>query len=140
MSRMLDSNVLLDIVTADPKWLAWSTDQFRRAAAEGPVLLNPIIYAELAPAFASQAALDRWLRPALFRRLPLPYEAGFSASRAFLAYRERGGTRTSPLPDFYIGAHADTERLPLVTRDAVRYRTYFPKLTLITPDDPKPGK
>ena len=140
MSRMLDSNVLLDIVTADPKWLAWSTDQFRRAAAEGPVLLNPIIYAELAPAFASQAALDRWLRPALFRRLPLPSEAGFSASRAFLAYRERGGTRTSPLPDFYIGAHADTERLPLVTRDAVRYRTYFPKLTLITPDDPKPGK
>ena len=140
MSRMLDSNVLLDIVTADPKGLAWSTDQFRKAAAEGPVLLNPIIYAELAPAFDSQAALDRWLRPALFRRLPLPYEAGFSASRAFLAYRERGGTRTSPLPDFYIGAHADTERLPLVTRDAARYRTYFPKLTLITPDDLKPGK
>lgn len=134
MSRMLDSNVLLDIVTADTDWLAWSTEQFRQAAEEGLVILNPLIYAELAPAFATQAALDRWLRPTLFRRLALPYEAGFRASGAFLDYRKRGGTKTSPLPDFYIGAHAEVEKRTLVTRDAARYRTYFPKVTLITPD------
>ena len=134
MPRMLDTNVLLDIVTADAKWLQWSMDQFRRAAKDGPILLNPIVYAELAPAFDSQAALDRWLKPSLFKRLPLPYEAGFRASRAFLAYRERGGSKSSPLPDFYIGAHAEVERWTLVTRDEARYRTYFPKLTLITPE------
>ena len=135
MPRMLDSNVLLDIVTADAKWLDWSTEQFRAAAREGQVLLNPIIYAELAPAFDSQAALDRWLRPAIFNRLRLPYEAGYRAGHAFVAYRERGGTRTSPLPDFYIGAHAELAGLTLVTRDAARYRTYFPKLTLVTPEE-----
>ena len=135
MARLLDSNVLLDIITADPKWLAWSTDQFRAAAAEGQVLINPIIYAELAPAFGSQAALDRWLRPTIFNRLRLPYEAGYRASQAFVAYRERGGSRTSPLPDFYIGAHAEFAELTLVTRDAARYRTYFPALQLIAPQE-----
>ena len=135
MPRILDSNVLLDIVTADAKWLDWSTEQFRAAAAEGQVLLNPIIYAELAPAFDSQAALDRWLRPTIFKRLRLPYEAGYRASEAFVAYRKRGGTKTSPLPDFYIGAHAELAGLTLVTRDATRYRTYFPKLKLITPGE-----
>ena len=135
MARMLDSNVLLDIVTADPKWLDWSTQQFRESAAEDHVLINPIIYAEIAPAFDSQAALDRWLRPTLFRRLRLPYLAGYRAGQAFVAYRERGGTKTSPLPDFYIGAHAEFEHLTLVTRDAARYRAYFPKLTLITPEE-----
>jgi predicted nucleic acid-binding protein len=135
MPRILDSNVLLDIVTADSKWLDWSTEQFRAAAAEGQVLINPIIYAELASAFDSQAALDRWLRPAIFNRLRLPYEAGYRASEAFLAYRARGGTKTSPLPDFYIGAHAEFAGLLLVTRDAARYRTYFPRLNLIAPDE-----
>ena len=134
MSRMLDTNVLLDILTADPKWLDWSQDEFRKAAAEGPILLNPILYAELAAAFDSQTALDHWLRPALFKRVPLPYEAGFQASRAFLEYRRAGGVRTSPLPDFYIGAHAAHAGIMLVTRDASRYRTYFPKLRLITPE------
>jgi predicted nucleic acid-binding protein len=135
MSLMLDTNVLLDIFTADPKWLEWSTAQFRRASAEGPILINPIVYAELAAGFDSRADLDHWLRPALFKRLPLPYEAGFRASRAFLEYRRGGGTKTSPLPDFYIGAHAETAGFTLVTRDVARYRTYFPKLTLITPED-----
>ena len=134
MPRMLDTNVLLDIVTADATWMRWSIEQFRRASGEGPILLNPIVYAELAPAFETQAALDRWLTPTLFRRLPLPYEAGFRASRAFLAYRELGGSKSSPLPDFYIGAHAEFEGWTLVTRDETRYRTYFPRLTLITPD------
>ena len=134
MARMFDSNVLLDIITADPEWLDWSREQFRIAAKEGQVLVNPIIYAELAPAFDSQAALDRWLRPTIFNRLRLPFEAGYRAGQAFVAYRERGGTRRSPLPDFYIGAHAEFAGLTLVTRDPTRYRTYFPKLILISPE------
>ncbi len=133
MAFMLDSNVLLDIVTADVRWLEWSSEQFRRAARAGSILINPIIYAELAPAFQSQAGLDHWIRPQHFRRLPLPFEAAFRASRAFLEYRERGGAKKSPLPDFYIGAHAETAGLTLVTRDATRYHTYFPHLKLVAP-------
>src|SRR5712671_1070725 len=109
---------MLDILTADAKWLEWSTGQFRAAIAEGPILLNPILYAELAAGFDSRADLDHWLRPALFKRLPLPYEAGFRASRAFLEYRKAGGTKSSPLPDFFIGAHAEHAGFTLVTRDA----------------------
>jgi predicted nucleic acid-binding protein len=130
---LFDSNVLLDIATADPSWLAWSEGQFRAAAAQGPILINAIIYAELAPAFATQGDLDRWLDPAVFQRLPLPYAAGWLAAQAFVVYRKAGGAKTSPLPDFYIGAHAETEGLTLVTRDAPRYRTYFPRVTLIAP-------
>ena len=131
--NLFDTNVLLDIATADPTWLAWSEMQFRAAAAQGPILINPIIYAELAPAFASAADLDRWLDPAVFQRLPLPYAAGWLAAQAFLEYRRGGGTKSSPLPDFYIGAHAEFENRTLVTRDAARYRTYFPNVPLIAP-------
>lgn len=130
---LLDTNVLLDIATADPVWLPWSEKEFRAAAAQGPVPINPIIYAELAPAFATAADLDQWLDPAVFQRLPLPYAAGWVAAQAFLKYRRSGGVRTFPLPDFYIGAHAEVEGHTLVTRDAARYRTYFPNLSLITP-------
>lgn len=133
MVFMFDSNVLLDIVTADEKWMDWSRAQFRTAAKTAPVVINPIIYAEIAPAFDSQAALDRWLPPLHFRRLPLPYEAGFRASRAFLEYRKRGGKKSSPLPDFYIGAHAETAGFTLVTRDISRYQTYFPDLKVLAP-------
>lgn len=134
MSQILfDTNILLDIATADATWLGWSEGQVRAAAAQGPILINPIIYAELAPAFATQADLDRWLDPAIFQRLPLPYPAGWLAAQAFVKYRRAGGTKSSPLPDFYIGAHAEVERLTLATRDATRYRTYFPSLSLITP-------
>ncbi len=131
--RLFDTNVLLDIATADPVWLAWSEKQLRLALAQGALCINPIIYAELAPAFASASDLDRWLDPALFHRLPLPYDAGWIASQAHLKYRRSGGTKTTPLPDFYIGAHAELEKWTLVTRDAARYRTYFPTVTLITP-------
>ena len=95
--------------------------------------MNPIIYAELAPAFATAADLDRWLDPNVFQRLPLPYAAGWRAAQAFVQYRRAGRTRTSPLPDFYIGAHAELEGFAIVTRDAPRYRTYFPKVALIAP-------
>ena len=130
---LFDTNVLLDIATADPVWLPWSESQFRTATDQGPILINPIIYAELAPAFASAADLDRWLDPEVFQRLPLPYSAGWLAAQAFVRYRRSGGTKTSPLPDFYIGAHAEAENRTLVTRDAARYRTYFPNVVLIAP-------
>ena len=135
MAFMFDSNVLLDIVTADARWLEWSSEQFRQAAKAAPVLINPVIYSEIAPAFDSEAALDHWLRPQHFRRLPLPYEAGFRASRAFLEYRKRGGAKTSPLPDFYIGAHAETAGFTLVTREQKRYQTYFPDLKILAPKE-----
>lgn len=130
---LLDANVLLDIATADATWLPWSQAQLAAAAGRGPVFVNPIIYAELAPAFASAGDLDRWLDPAVFRRAALPYEAGWLAAQAFLKYRRSGGARTAPLPDFYIGAHAEVEKLTLITRDASRYRTYFPAVTLVSP-------
>ena len=130
---LFDTNVLLDIATADPVWLPWAEKEFRDAAAQGLVLINPIIYAELAPAFATAADLDLWLDPAVFQRLPLPYAAGWLAAQAFLKYRRAGGAKTSPLPDFYIGAHAEVEGHTLVTRDAGRYRSYFPNVALITP-------
>jgi hypothetical protein len=130
---LFDTNVLLDIATADRVWLPWSEKEFRAAAVQGPILINPIIYAELAHAFASAADLDRWLDPAVFQRLPLPYAAGWLAAQAFLKYRRSGGAKTSPLPDFYIGAHAEVEGHTLVTRDAARYRTYFPNVALIAP-------
>ncbi len=131
--NLFDTNVLLDIATADSTWLAWSEMQFRMAAAQGPILINPIIYAELAPAFASAADLDRWLDPTVFQRLPLPYAAGWIAAQAFVKYRRGGGSKTSPLPDFFIGAHAEIEKWTLVTRDAARYRTYFPNVPLVVP-------
>ena len=130
---LFDTNVLLDIATEVANWLGWSERQFRAAAAQGPILINPIIYAELAPAFATQPDLDGWLDPAVFQRLPLPYAAGWLAAQAFVKYRRAGGTKSSPLPDFYIGAHAEAEGLTLATRDATRYRTYFPSVSLVTP-------
>ena len=131
--NLFDTNVLLDIATADPVWLGWSENQLRAAAAQGPIFINPVIYAELAPAFADAAELDRWLDPTVFQRLPLPYAAGWLAAQAFLKYRRSGGTKTSPLPDFYIGAQAEIEQRTLITRDAARYRTYFPNVRLIAP-------
>jgi predicted nucleic acid-binding protein len=133
MSLLFDTNVLLDIATADPGWFAWSEMQFRTAAVRGPVFINPIIYAELAPAFATAADLDNWLDPNVFQRMPLPYAAGWLAAQAFIQYRRSGGVKTSPLPDFYIGAHAEIENWTVVTRDAARFRTYLPGVTLITP-------
>ena len=130
---LFDTNVLLDIATVDKTWLGWSEQQLRLAAARGPIFINPIIYSELAPAFATATALDSWLDPLVFRRLPLPYDAGWLAAQAFLKYRRSGGIKTSPLPDFYIGAHAEVSGLKLVTRDAPRYRTYFQNVELICP-------
>jgi len=131
---LVDSNVIIDVLTEDPVWLAWSEAALRDAVDHDEVAINPIIYAEIASGFTTTAELDRHLGAAAFRRLALPFEAGFAAGRAFVEYRRRGGARTSPLPDFYIGAHAAVSGLKLLTRDARRYRGYFPELPLISPD------
>ena len=130
---LFDSNVLLDIITSDPTWRAWSKAQLANANMQQVALINPIIYAEIAPEFASQRAMDQWLDSGKFHRLPLPYEAGWRAGQAFAQYRRAGGTRPTPLPDFYIGAHAEAAGLTLVTRDVARYSTYFPNVMLIAP-------
>jgi predicted nucleic acid-binding protein len=130
---LADSNVALDVATLDPVWFAWSAEQLRTARSQGEVLVNPIIYAELARSFNTADELDAWLKPSLFRRAWLPYSAAWPAAQAFARYKQAGGTRISILPDFYIGAHAEVEGLTLITRDAARYRTYFPSVTLIAP-------
>ena len=131
---LVDTNVLLDIFTNDAKWRSWSEHAVRDALVTGSVGINPIIYAEASPAFVDAGRFDRSLDALMVARLQLPYAAAFTAGRAFLQYRRAGGTRTSPLPDFYIGAHAITDGLVLLTRDVARYRTYFPSIALITPD------
>ncbi|MBC7783417.1 MAG: type II toxin-antitoxin system VapC family toxin [Burkholderiales bacterium] len=130
---LIDANVLLDIATADAVWLPWSLEQFNTASSRGAIFINPIIYAELAPAFLSANELDHWLDPGVFRRAALPYSAGWLAAQAFIKYRRGGGSRNAPLPDFYICAHAEIDKLTLITRDATRYRTYFPGVALISP-------
>jgi predicted nucleic acid-binding protein len=132
VTTLVDANVLLDILTEDEHWFEWSESALVAAAAKGELAINPIVYAEVAVGFATIEELDESL--ADFQRLPLPYEAGFLAARCFVRYRRAGGARRSPLPDFYIGAHAAVAGLELLTRDAARYRTYFPRLTIIAPD------
>jgi predicted nucleic acid-binding protein len=132
---LVDSNVLLDIATNDPHWCGWSERALAECAGHAELVINPIIYAEVSIGFTTIEALDAALPAALYRREALPWEAAFLAGKCFLAYRRRGGRRRSTLPDFFIGAHAAVTRMGLLTRDAGRYRTYFPTVKLITPDD-----
>jgi predicted nucleic acid-binding protein len=130
---LVDSNVLLDILTEDPRWFEWSADALARCAENSVVAINPIVYAEVPVHFARIEDLDDALPEPAIQRLPLPWDAAFLAGRCFLEYRRRRGVRRSPLPDFYVGAHAAVTGMTLLTRDAGRYRTYFPKLDLIAP-------
>jgi len=130
---LIDANVLLDLFTADPRWKQWSREQLRAVLLAGGAAVNPIIYAEVSLAFAYPAELEAQLASLNITKLPLPYEAAFSAGRAYLRYRRDGGERRSPLPDFFIGAHAEFGRMPLLTRDPRRYRSYFPSVSLISP-------
>ncbi|MEO7266483.1 MAG: type II toxin-antitoxin system VapC family toxin [Candidatus Limnocylindria bacterium] len=130
---LVDSNVLLDVVTDDPTWGRWSSITLAREADEAVLVINALVYAEVSIGFAAIEALEDALPAELYRREDLPYDAAFLAGKAFLTYRQRGGTKRSPLPDFYIGAHAAVSRYRLLTRDATRYRTYFPKLEVIAP-------
>jgi len=130
---LVDSSVLLDVLTGDPRWSAWSSRMLVRLLDEAALAINPIIYAEVSVGFDRIEDLDDALAPGLLERLPLPWEAAFLAGRCFLAHRRRRGERRSPLPDFYIGAHAAVLGMTLLTRDPRRYRTYFPRLRLIAP-------
>jgi len=130
---LVDSNVLLDVATGDPRWSAWSAQTLADCSERGILLVNPIIYAEVSVGYDSVEGLDAALPAQMFKRVPLPWEAAFLAGKCFLTYRKRGGVRTSPMPDFYIGAHAAVAGLTLLTRDASRFRTYFPKVAILAP-------
>ena len=131
---LVDSNVLLDVLTDDLTWGAWSSGALERAADEATLVINALVYAEVSIGFSLIEALEEALPLDLYRREHLPYEAAFLAGKAFLRYRQAGGARSSPLPDFYIGAHAAVAGYRLLTRDARRYRSYFPTLEIIAPN------
>lgn len=133
VSTLVDSNVLLDISAEDGDWIDWSAAMLADAGQRGPLVINPIVYAEVSTGYATVEALDDALPVEYYTRAPLPWEAAFLAAKCFQAYRRRGGVKRSPLPDFYIGAHAAVAGMTLLTRDARRYRTYFPKLRIIAP-------
>jgi len=131
---LVDSNVLLDVATNDSNWATWSANALENAADRFRLVINAVIYGEVSVRYSRIEDLDIALPEAMFEREELPYEAAFLAGKAFLTYRRRGGTKHPPLPDFLIGAHAAIAGYQLLTRDASRYRTYFPRLRLITPD------
>ena len=130
---LVDSNVLLDIVTNDPVWGDWSSRALERTADEAILVINAVIYAEVSIGFGAIEDLEDAVPLDLYRREALPYEAGFLAGKCFLRYRQGGGLKRSPFPAFYIGAHAAVAGYRLLTRDVTRYRTYFPGLVLIAP-------
>jgi len=131
---LIDAIVLLDVMTEDARWLAWSAGAIERAADRHRLVINPVIYAEVSIRYSRIEELDAALPKSMFDREAIPYEAAFLAGKSLLTYRRRGGTKQSPLPDFFVGAHAAVAGYLLMTRDAARYRTYFPKLSLIAPD------
>jgi len=130
---LVDSNVLLDILEGDSRWFSWSADRLAECAEHSALIINPVIYAEVSVGFARIEELEEALPHDSFTRRPLPWEAAFLAGKCFVRYRRAGGSRRSPLPDFFIGAHAAVDGLTLLTRDATRYRSYFPRLELIAP-------
>lgn len=130
---LVDTSVLLDILTEDPVWYPWSAATLAECAETSTLAVNPVIYAEVSVGFERIEDVEEALPAGLFARLPLPWEAAFLAGTSFLRYRRAGGVKRAPLPDFFIGAHALVERMALVTRDPARHRTYFPGLRLIAP-------
>lgn len=132
---LVDSNVLLDILTEDPTWRKWSSDALAQATDTGPLYINPIIYSEVSVRFTTIEALEDALPPQDYRRVPVPWAAAFLAGKVFLDYRRNQGTKSTTLPDFFVGAHAAIADLELLTRDVARYRTYFPTVVLVAPND-----
>ncbi len=130
---LVDSNIILDIASEDKRWGIWSAEALATAANEAVLVINPLVYAEVSIGYPNIEDLEMALPVSLFRRDELPYEAAFLAGKCFLTYRRRGGARRSPLPDFYIGAHAAVADFRLLTRDAGRYQSYFPTVDLIAP-------
>jgi hypothetical protein len=132
-STLVDSNVLVDLFDETSEWRDWSDAMLTACASRGPLVINPIVFAEVSAGFESIEDVNAALPDAYLRREELPWEAAFLAGHAFLRYRRRGGRRSAPLPDFYIGAHAAVAGHTLLTRDPRRYRYYFPKLRVISP-------
>lgn len=137
-SVLIDTNVILDIIAGEAPWSEWSRAEVARVMERGRAIINAVIFAEVSVGLPSLAAVENKLPRNLYVREPIPFEAGFLAGKAFLAYRRRGGRRTAPLPDFFIGAHALVAGYALLTRDPRRYRRDFPKLHLIAPALPQP--
>jgi predicted nucleic acid-binding protein len=129
----VDTNVLLDVATNDPKWSQWSGRALAECSEHTALIVNPIIYAEMSVGYTTLEALEAALPVTRYQLEPLPWEAGFLAGKCFLQYRRRGGPRHSPLPDFYIGAHAAVGHLALLTRDVARYRSNFPQVEILAP-------
>lgn len=133
MTVFVDTNVLIDVVVNDPNWAEWSTDHLRAQSKLHQLVINPIIYSEFSLAFDDVDAVDKSLRGMGIEMLEVPRPALFLAGKAFLKYRREGGARSNVLADFFIGAHAAVLAMPLLTRDAKRYASYFPTVELITP-------
>jgi predicted nucleic acid-binding protein len=134
MPTLVDTNVLIDVFARGSAFEDWSIARLADARREGALIINPVIYAEMAAGYATVAALETAISPSAFHREDLPWDAAYAAGQAYLQYRRGGGDKRSPLPDFYIGAHAAVKGYRLLTRDAVRYRNYFPMINLITPE------
>jgi len=133
-ATLVDSNVLIDITIKDPQWLSWSREAFIDALEEGPVLIDQIVFAEVSIGYPTPEECEWALEVQGIERVPIPWPAAFLAGRAFAAYRNRGGSKLAPLPDFFIGAHAAVADLRLLTRDPRPYRSYFPTVELIAPE------
>jgi len=131
---VVDSNVLLDVLSHDPVWLQWSASKLEELADSAPLIINPVIYAEISYRYSRIEDLEAALPKPTLTREPISYEAAFLAGKTHLRYRSRKGPRSSPLPDFFIGAHAAVAGYALLTRDPARYRSYFPSVRLIAPD------
>jgi hypothetical protein len=131
---LVDTNVLLDVLEEDTAWFEWSRQRLADAADEGSIVVNQVVYAELAAGYETIEALDAILDRDQFSRERLPWDAAFMAGLAYLSYRQRGGKRSSPLPDFFVGAHAAVRGYRLLTRDRGYYATYFPKLEIVSPE------
>lgn len=130
---LVDTNVILDVATNDVRWGRWSSETLESEADRAILVINPLIYAEVSIGYQRIEELEAALPVSLYRREALPYEAAFLAGKAYLRYARRGGAKRTPLPDFCIGAHAAVAGYRLLTRDARRYRTYFPHVELIAP-------
>jgi predicted nucleic acid-binding protein len=136
-ATLVDSCVLLDVITGDEQWADWSAGKVAAAMDTGRVVINPLIYAEVSVGYQTVEELEELLPAGDYEREPLPYLAGFAAGKAFVRYRRAGGDKRSPMPDLYIGAHAAIAGYRLLTRDARRYRTYFPAIDIIAPSPPE---
>lgn len=135
-ATFVDSCVVIDLIEDDSTWADWSQAQLEKAAKRGALIINVAVYAEIANSFANESDLDAFVRAVGLQIKPIPRAAAWAAARAHRQYRRSKGTKPLTLPDFFIGAHALSEALPLLTRDTTRFRTYFPGLSITAPRQP----